>query len=257
MNKIVFFLLASLSLFAEESKYELGLGMGVVTYPSYIGSKDTNEFISPVPYIRYESNNTKLGRGGLKHKFFEYGDLNLDLSLGAALPVDSDNAKVREGMDDLDFTLEVGPRLNYKIYKDETHRVTFKLPLRAVISTDIRSFDHQGFLVAPNVNYRYKEENFQVKLKSGPIWADKTYHNYFYGVKNNEVSVNRNAYDANSGYNGYRNTLSVKYKHNNWNYGAFASHFNLDGTSFEDSPLVETNNALFLGTFIYYTFYKN
>ncbi|CAA6801172.1 MAG: Outer membrane protein [uncultured Sulfurovum sp.] len=257
MKNIFLSLLLFSTLHSSESKYELGLGMGVVTYPSYIGSKSSNEFISPLPYIRYESGKTKLGRGGLQYKFFDSKDLTLDLSLGGSLPVDSENAKSREGMNDLDFALEVGPRLNYRFYKDEHHKVSFKLPLRAVISTDIKEYESQGFLVAPNLNYRYKQDKFQFKLKTGPIWADKTYHNYFYGVTPNYATAQRQAYDAEAGYNGYRNTISFKYKQDRWNYGAFASHFNIDGTSFEDSPLVETKSALFLGTFISYTFYKN
>ncbi|CAA6816880.1 MAG: Outer membrane protein [uncultured Sulfurovum sp.] len=257
MKKILFSLLFITLLPAQEAKYELGLGMGVVTYPSYIGSKSTNEFISPIPYIRYERGKTKLGRGGLQYKFFDTEDLTLDLSLGASLPVDSENAKAREGMEDLDFALEIGPRLNYRFYTDEQHRVSFRLPLRAVVSTDIKDYRSQGFLVAPNLNYRYKEDNFQFKFKTGPIWADKTYHNYFYGVTQNDVTVQRKAYDAQAGYNGYRNTMSFKYTQNRWNYGAFVSSFNIDGTTFKDSPLVETEHALFLGTFISYTFYKN
>lgn len=257
MKKTVLFLLCSFALWAEESSYELGLGFAAVTYPSYIGSKSSNAFVSPVPYVRYKSEKASLGRGGFQYKFFNNDNLSIDLSLGASLPVDSENSKAREGMDDLDFALEVGPRLNYKVYEDEANKVTFKFPIRAVVSTDVKSFDRQGFLVVPNMNYRYKKDHFQMKVKTGPIWADEVYHNYFYGVSQNDATATRQSYDAQGGYNGYRNTVSMKYKNDKWSYGAFVSHFNIDGTSFEDSPLVETENAFFLGTFISYTFYKN
>ena len=259
MKKIIFFLLSafSLSLFAEESSYELGLGGAAVTYPSYIGSKSTNTFISPIPYIRYEGEKVSLKRGGFQYRFFDNDEITIDLSLGASLPVESENSNARKGMEDLDFALEVGPRFNYKVYEDPKHKVTFKLPVRAVISTDIQNFERQGFLVAPNMNYKYNKDDFQIKVKSGPIWADDDYHNYFYGVRQKDVTATRQSYDAQGGYNGYRNTISFRYKQNKWNYGAFVSHFNIEGASFDDSPLVETENALFLGTFISYTFYKN
>lgn len=257
MKKLLFSLLLFSWLYAEETEYKFGLGMGAVSYPSYIGSKSSSTFVAPVPYIHYRSDKTVIGKGGVQYKFFTLDDLVLDIGLGASLPVDSENSKVRQGMNDLDFAFEIGPRLNYKIHQDEMHRVTFKLPLRAVISTDIQSFDHQGFLLAPNLNYRFTKDKFEVKVKTGPIWADKTYHNYFYGVTSNYETAQRKAYNAKAGYNGYRNTISMKYKQNRWRYGVFLSHFNLDGTTFEDSPLVETNNALFWGSFVSYTFYQN
>lgn len=256
MYKLGLLLSLTISLVAKEHHYQLGLGVGVVTYPSYIGSKSSNQLIMPVPYIRYQGEKTTIGKGGISRKLFDNNDLSLDLSLGASLPVESDNALPREGMHDLDFTLELGPRLSYTFYKDEQHKLNMKLPLRAVVSINSDKLDRQGFLLTPNLNYRFKRNDFQFKLKTGPLWADKKYHNYFYGVAQQYVTANRNSYDAQGGYNGYRNTISVKYKQGSWNYGAFVSHFNIDGATFENSPLVETKNGLFLGSFISYTLYE-
>jgi outer membrane scaffolding protein for murein synthesis (MipA/OmpV family) len=255
MYKLGLLLWLTINLVAEENHYQLGLGMGVVTYPSYIGSKSTHQIIAPIPYIRYQSEKTTIGKGGISRKLFDNNDLSLDLSLGASLPVDSDNARPREGMHDLDFALELGPRLRYTFYKDEEHKVSVNLPLRAVVSINTEKLDTQGFLFTPNLNYQLKLNNVQFKLKTGPLWADKEYHNYFYGVAKQYETVNRKSYDAQRGYNGYRNTLSVKYKQGAWNYGAFISHFNIDGAVFENSPLIETKNGLFLGTFVSYVFY--
>lgn len=243
-------------LFAQESHYQLGVGAGVVNYPSYIGSKSTNQIITPIPYIRYEGEKNHIGKGGIRHDFFKSDSFSIDLSLGASLPVNSDNVPLREGMEDLDFTLEVGPRLSYKLYKDETHELSFKLPIRTVIATDIKKFSIQGFLLTPNMNYQFTRERLKIKLKTGPLWADKKYHNYFYGVKSKDATLQRKEYEAKGGYNGYRNTLSLKYKQGAWNYGGFVSHFNISGAVFETSPLVETKNALFWGTFISYVFYE-
>lgn len=256
IKKIVLFLLSLSLLYGEESHYELGLGMGAVSYPSYIGSKSINNLVAPLPYIRYHKDKTSIGKGGIKYLFFDDNKLSLDLSLGASLPVDSSGSAVREGMSDLDFALEIGPRLNYTLYDDKEHKVTFRLPVRAVVSTNIQNIDTQGFLVAPNVDYKFRKNKVQFRAKTGPIWADKTYHNYFYGVSKSDETAQRASYNAQGGYNGYRNTLSLKYTQNAWNYGAFVSYFNIDGAVFEDSPLVETTNALFVGSFISYTFYK-
>ncbi|CAA6803701.1 MAG: Outer membrane protein [uncultured Sulfurovum sp.] len=249
--------LITATLFAQESHYTVGLGLGAVTYPSYVGSKSMNQLITPIPYIRYESETNSLAKGGFTHKFFKNNKLSLDLSLGAALPVESDNVPLRVGMEDLDFTLEIGPRLNYELYKKNEHEFNVKFPIRAVISTDIQNFNHQGFFVAPNLNYKFKKDKFQVKVKSGPLWADKKYHNYFYAVSSQDARLTRRAYEAKAGYNGYRNTLSSKYRRGSWNYTAFVSHINIEGATFQNSPLVETNNAFYVGAFVSYVFYEN
>lgn len=257
MKKIILLTLSICFVWGEEDYYQIGLGVGMVSYPSYIGSKSTSEIISPIPYIRYHGKKTTIGKGGIHYRFFNHERVVLDLSLGASLPADSESSTVRKGMEDLDFTLEVGPRLNYKIYKDKEHKLSFRLPLRAVFSTDIKSMDTQGFLFAPNLTYKFHKNKLRLKLKTGPIWADKHYHDYFYGVSSKDETAQRKSYDAKGGYNGYRNSISFKYNQGAWNYGGFVSHFNIDGAVFDNSPLVETKSAFFLGSFISYTFYKN
>ena len=256
MYKLGLLLSLTVGLLVAENHYQLGLGAGVVTYPSYIGSKSTNQLFTPVPYIRYQGEKTTIGKGGISRKLFDNNNLDLDLSLGASLPVDSDNAKRREGMPNLDFALELGPRLSYTFYKDAHHTFNLKLPLRAVLSVNTDNLDREGYLFAPNLNYKLKRSHFQLKFKTGPIWADKRYHNYFYGVEEQYTTATRVQYEAKGGYNGYRNTISLKYKQGAWHYGAFLSHFNIDGAVFENSPLVETKNGLFLGSFLSYVFYE-
>ena len=256
MYKLGLLLSLTVGLLAAENHYQLGLGAGVVTYPSYIGSKSTNQIITPIPYIRYQGEKTTIGKGGISRKLFDNNNLDLDLSLGASLPVYSDNAQRREGMNNLDFALELGPRLSYTFYKNAHHTFNLKLPLRAVLAVNTDKLDRQGFVFPPNVNYKFTMNHFQLKFKTGSLWANKKYHNYFYGVEEQYVTATRPQYDAKGGYNGYRNTVSLKYRHGAWRYAAFLSHFNIDGAVFENSPLVETKNALFLGSFVSYVFYE-
>ncbi|MBD3793465.1 MAG: MipA/OmpV family protein [Campylobacterales bacterium] len=93
-------------------------------------------------------------------------------------------------------------------------------------------------------------------LKTEPLWASEAYHDYFYSVKPQYVTAIRPEYQANAGYSGYRSAIGIKYKWGNWVYGGFAAHFNLNGTTFADSPLVETHLALFTGAYISYIFYS-
>ncbi len=256
MRKFVLWSLLSIGIIASESHYDLGLGTIFVNYPSYMGSKTSKQLIAPIPYVNYESDKTIIDRGGIEQKLFDINELTLDISLGGSLPVDSESSNIREGMPDLDLAFEVGPRLKYRFYHHNEHQLFFRLPLRVVVSTDFQGLDYQGYLITPDVRYEFEYKKLKISANSGPLWANQRYHDYFYGVSNQYQTQERDYYKAKEGYSGYRNSIGIKHQTGSWTYGGFIAHFNLKGASYEDSPLVETNHALFMGTHLSYIFYS-
>lgn len=258
MNRVVLLFLFLLSAaLAKEPRLELGFGMAAIGYPDYIGAKSQQRLISPFPYIRYRGENFQIEKGGIKKELFEIDGLSMDLSLGGSLPSDSENAKAREGMPDLDLTFEVGPKLTYVLLDDDGMDLSLRLPLRAVFSTDFQGLDTQGYVTSPHLRFEYSPNaKLDLSLSTGPVYATDGFHNYFYGVDEAYKTEERGAYVAKGGYSGYRNALGLKYRVSKWWFGAFASHFLLDGASYEDSPLVEQKNAFFIGTSFAYIFYQ-
>lgn len=256
MKKIFLLSLFSSALFAKGTHYDLGLGGILVNYPSYMGSKNNNLLFSPLPYLDYQGEKTTIDRGNIERKLFDLKDLTLDISLGGSLPADSEKSKVREGMDDLQLAFEIGPRIKYRFYHDEVHEFFFRLPIRAVFTTNFSNIDDQGYLLTPDLRYEYKHSNIEFTFNTGPLWASEKYHDYFYSVKAKDVTINRPEYHAKGGYSGYRNSMGIKYSKNSWVYGGFLAHFNLNGAEFDPSPLVETHTALFSGAYIAYIFYS-
>lgn len=257
MFKAIFFLLAFsfASLMAKDHKLELGLGVGSLRYPSYVGSKTTQVITVPLPFIRYRGDYFRIDENGLSGKLFGVDGLRLDLSVNGSLLANSEDGGVREGMPDLDFTGEVGLQLIYEFFKKGDSKFELELPIRAVLSTDFTNLKYRGVVSNPQLKYSFAYGDFGVTFRSGVVIADENYNDYYYEVEDKYATLARPAYDAKGGFGGFRNRIGTTYRKNSWWAGAFVSYFNVNGATFNDSPLVKTNHAVYAGASIAYIFY--
>jgi MipA family protein len=93
--------------------WEAGLGVAPITFPDYRGADEQSNFVLPLPYFVYRGERLKVDRNGPRGILFDTKRLQLDLSLNASIPVESDDNEARRGMPDIDPTLEIGPVLKY------------------------------------------------------------------------------------------------------------------------------------------------
>lgn len=259
MLKKLFFSLSiifSLS-YAQESTLKLGLGIGSLYYPDYIGSKSFNLLTLPFPYIIYKGKYFHLDKEGLHKQLLGLKNLELDLSLSGSLPANSEKNDLRADMPDLLTTFEIGPKLKYRFYNTEQFELSFVLPFRAVFSTDITQTNAEGYIISPTLRADMYYKNIHLKYKTLLIYADTEYNNYFYEVSKKYITTQRKEYYSKSGYGGFNNRLSLSYEDGNLWYGAFISYYDLDSAVFVDSPLIETRRSFFTAVSMAYFFYSN
>ena len=225
-------------------EWEFGLGATGFTFPDYRGSDERRNFVLPFPYVIYRGDILRVDRQGVRGVFFESDRVQFDFSASGTPPVDSDRNRAREGMPDLDPTFEIGPRLNVILLRDESRNraLSFRLPVRAVIATDLSYADAQGFTAYPNVTYdarpRFYDYRWRLGLQAGLLYATSRYHRYFYGVDEASATPQRPAYSATGGYSGAALAGSLTRRFQKIWVGAFARYEWLKGTAFESSPLV-------------------
>ena len=148
----------------------------------------------------YRGDVLRVDRQGVRGVFFESDRVELDFSVSGTPPVDSSKNRAREGMPDLDPTFEIGPRLNVILLRDESRNraLSFRLPVRAVIATDLSYADGQGFTAYPNITYdarpRFFDYRWRLGLQAGLLYATSRYHRYFYGVDEEFATPERPAY---------------------------------------------------------------
>ncbi len=251
---LVTFSLLGISL--EASELDLGVGIGAMYYPDYLGSDQTNTLFIPYPYVSYKSENLEIDGNGVDAELFDIKNLSLRLSLSGSLPVKSSGA--REGMSDLDPSFEVGPALVYSLYEKDGLSLKLDMPIRAVISSDFKGLDYRGYISDPKLSIEYDfSDGYNFQLHTGGVFADSRYHNYIYGVGLNDVSEDRYLYKTDAGYSGYKTSMGIEKKFEKLWLGAFVRHYSLTGSIFSHSPLVSKNSAIYGGIFVAYLFDKS
>jgi outer membrane scaffolding protein for murein synthesis (MipA/OmpV family) len=234
-------------------RWALGMGAGVAYLPDYVGADEGRVLPLPIPYVEYESRYFQADRSGLAGVLPLRDDLRLEVSIGGALPVNSDDNDARKGMPDLSWIGEMGPVLKYRAWEaDEgANRITLEVPVRAAFAVGWGEIEHIGWTSSPAVEYRHQTGLRGGRLRAtttlGPLFNSGRYDAYFYEVKERYARPGRPEHHTDAGYAGARAGLGLSYRIGDWWFGAFTRYINLRGAVFEDSPLVRTNHYLSAG----------
>jgi outer membrane scaffolding protein for murein synthesis (MipA/OmpV family) len=238
------------------------VGTGILHLPYYRGVNQTRTYAIPFPYLKYRGEYFRIDEGGAHGRLFESENIKLELSLAGGVPVTSDGNSPRQGMPDLDPTVELGPSMELLLWQnnDRRRKLALNLPLRSAISVSVDNIAHQGWTFSPYLEYIFESAypgDWKAGLAWGPLYADKAYHNYFYAIEPLYTTPSRPEYSANAGYSGNRVTLTLQRNLGDVWIGAFVRYDNLDNAAFLDSPLVNTNHYLASGLAFTWVFRKS
>lgn len=243
---IAFCLFATTTRAADLPRWELGLGLAGITIPDYRGSDEQRGYLLPLPYIQYRGEIFQIDREGAHGKLFDSERGRLELSVAAGPPARSDDNEARRDMLDIDPTVELGPSL--EIYLTDDRVWQLHLPLRTVIATDLTHAEGIGWVFAPSLNYRTRNNNgWGGGIAVGPLYASEKYHDYYYEVLPAFATATRPAYDVSGGYSGSRMTFTASRRFPKFWVGAFARYDQLSGAVFDDSPLVKKKSSFMAG----------
>lgn len=245
--------------------YEYGIiGLGA-RLPHYRGSDEYRSYAFPLPYFVYRGDRFKASRDGVRAIVWGNKRLETGLSLSGNPPVSSDN-EARQGMNELDGIIELGPALRYYFYQyGERDAFFLQANLRPAISfgfDDGIDIGYQGIISDLAIVYRdanlFKEHGVRFHFNTGPQFGDKKLHEYFYGVEEKDVTQTRSQYSASAGYGGWQLSGSVvKDVTAKLRMGIYGRWINSSGAVFDDSPLFKTENNYVVGALIIYTIGKS
>jgi outer membrane scaffolding protein for murein synthesis (MipA/OmpV family) len=232
--------------------WELGLGVTGLHLPDYRGADQGRGYFFPLPYAVYRGERLKVDREGIRGIFFETDRVELDVSVFGTPPVDSSDNRARQGMPDLDATLEVGPVLEIALARDRkidyTYRLQLRLPARAAFATDIAHWSYVGWVFYPNLALDLRPEflggRWNVGFTAGPLYATRKFHDYFYSVAPQFATPDRPAYQAPGGYSGWAAFASISRRIDKVWVGAYVRYDSVAGAAFESSPLVKRDYAV-------------
>jgi outer membrane scaffolding protein for murein synthesis (MipA/OmpV family) len=237
---------------AEKPLWELGIGMSALSFPDYRGSDESSFFAIPFPYIVYRGTFLKADKDGIRGAFFDSDRIELNASVGASVPVSSSNNRARQGMPDLQPTVEFGPSLDINLWRthDRRYKLDLRLPVRAAV-TVIGGVDYAGWEFSPrlalDINDVAGHAGWNLGLLAGPMYGSERSHDYFYAVAPQYATADRPAFDAKAGYAGSEFLMSVSRRYPKYWLGAFVRWDSLKGAVFADSPLVKSENYFAAG----------
>lgn len=213
--KILFWILIlfSSSVFARDFAlemrplYEYGMGAGGGFLSDYPASDQSRWRGLPFPYFIYRGAVFRSDqRKGTRARLIRAETYELALSGAGSFPANSNENTARNGMPDLDWMGEVGPRLIVELDNGETAWHTFaNLPVRFVFATDMKTLTSQGYTLTPSIvceRYGLLHRDSRLAFEITFNFSDQTLGKYFYEVETLYARADRPAYSARGGYMG-------------------------------------------------------
>lgn len=245
-------------------KYEFGLSLAHLSFPNYPGAKGQENLTLPLPFFFYRGDLLRSDEdGGIRGRILDYDRFEINFSISGAPPASSDDIEIREGMDDLPFILELGPRLIYKIILPSINhnwRLNFYLPFRVPIAFDGIRTDDRGLIINPSVFgfYNIIPKKLKAFFRLSYRWGNEEFNQTYYQVNQSNVTGLRNRYDARSGSVSVSSGIGFNYKFNKDITITSAFFFeDLSGNANKGSPLFEKEENYFFFTALSWTLFKS
>lgn len=239
-------------------RWDAGLGLASLSFPAYRGSKVREVLALPVPIVSFSSKHLSLSRDGAKLDVYDTRRVRFNLSAAGSLPVDSDDVPLREGMPDLNPSIELGPALIIALPCWSGWTCVQETLARGVIASDFEQIETIGWTLQPRLKLRRsapatRRHRHDWELTAGPVYATRRYHDYFYTVEAPYATAERPAYAARSGFSGWRFSATHVYQFGDFGIYSYVSYDNLRDSAFADSPLLETKDYILGGIMMRWT----
>jgi len=188
--------------------WELGVIGGMRYGPDWPGATETSVNGAGGPFVVYRGEVLQIGDGdAIRGRLVDTDRLKFDLSAAGSFAADSESSKAREGMPDLDFLVELGPRATVLLAenKESGSRLLFELPVRLLVSTDLENVDYRGVLANPTFTFQAPDlygSGIRFESSFGPVLATEELHDYYYEVTPEFGTPQRPVYNAEAGYLG-------------------------------------------------------
>lgn len=234
-----------------------GVAFGTGWVQDYPGSESGRMRYLAIP--TYKSKSLTIDQqDNVKGDLLERERFQLSMSFIFLFPTDSDKIDIRQGMPDLDWTLQLGPEVRIELFHHAFHTMYLRLPLRFVATTDFsHRFDYLDWNFSPGLRnvFDLGDEYGEFVTRLEVDFASEKYNDMFFEVAPQYATANRPAFDAKEGMLEY--IVGVNYSYYNmfpWTVFAGANAYLLHDSENRLSPLVrkKANYSIFAGLIRYF-----
>ncbi|MFT5708841.1 MAG: outer membrane protein [Oceanospirillaceae bacterium] len=195
LNNLVALAVLPIAMTTQIQAGDFTLGFG--GYSSKSPYTDFEDESGALPIVEYEGDGFSVGVSGLKVDLInnEQSLVKLSAVLGAnGSGFDEDDSKVFAGLKDRDSSIDLGLQVEYAIGAAAA--------LEATLMADVSS-THRGYTFDVNYNYNMPMLGGYLQPAVGLEFQSAKFADYYYGVRANEATATRAAYQAGSAVNPY------------------------------------------------------
>jgi MipA family protein len=181
--------------------WEAGVSAIGVSSPAYPGADERVSRALPLPWFIYRGPIFRADGDTVGARVVKTRTIEFDVGFAAALGASSEDVKVREGMPDLGFQFEFGPRMRVNLARPTADSIVrLDLPLRGVFEIE-DGIKNRGVAFEPRISYADRNigGGFGLNASAGVVIGDRKYNEFLYGVPSRFATPTRAAYRAKSG----------------------------------------------------------
>ncbi|MFN0159888.1 MAG: MipA/OmpV family protein [Burkholderiales bacterium] len=181
--------------------WEAGVAGFALSGPAYPGASDNVSRALVLPWIIYRGPILRADGGTVGARLVKTRDVEFDIGFAGALSARSQDVAVRQGMPDLGFLVEFGPRVRFNLARPSPDSlVRLDVPLRAVFELK-DGLTHRGFAFEPRLAYDKRDigAGWGLTADASLNFGDGKFNEYLYGVPTQFATATRNAYQAQAG----------------------------------------------------------
>lgn len=182
---------------------EIGVIGGGAYVPDYPAAGHQQITGLAAPYLIYRGKIFKSDHDGVRGEVPLSSRWQFELGVDASFSAKSSDNKQRRGLPDLDYVVELGPSVSYRLAASQTRSLRAVAQFRWAYATDLAHIRDVGYAAEPQLVYQQDhlfgskaELNSSLSVK----FADDRFNDYYYGVAPRYVTAERPAFRARAGY---------------------------------------------------------
>lgn len=208
--------------------YGIGLGLSQEIYKGY------DRRVIPLPILGYRGEKLSVYGPFVSYELLELGDVELEVQASPRFQgFDESDSDIFLGMEERDFSMDLGANLKYE-------RDNWKLSVGFLRDIFNKS---DGLELKAKIAKAYKFGPIFFEPNLSISHLDKNHVDYYYGVRDFEVTKSRALYQGDSAINqsiGFSVSTPIFFG----GFTQLAIDYTMFDSSITDSPLVERNNNL-------------
>lgn len=222
--------------------WDYGIALAYLRFPYYPASEQTKVWYLPVPTFQYRGEILRsTQKEGTRAYFLKSDTWSVELGGSGVVEVKSDETFARQGMPDIPWSLQLGPKAVYR----DGEGTEVNLGIYQSIVTDFNRAKTNGAIYEGQILhswfYPVEKSNAKTTVIAGLGGATQEYMATYFDVRAEDATSQRPRYESRSGFLSYELLLVQSFKYRKYSYFAYLNAERFELSANRASPLHRTD----------------